>query len=161
MCVWVVATVSLIRFVLLLFRFVSFRFVVVPQNKNNKMNHSLSVVLRRRPWMTTTTTLPTTTTTPTTSVSFLSIRRWFSKYLSKSATKRLPLTTKQATKQGFTKGKGSTKEGRLRKGRFVVDPYKRLQVMVPRDLETFALKPYIAQSVSKWPPSPKNDTVST
>ena len=59
-----------------------------------------------------------------------------SKYLSKSAAKRLPLTTKRAGK-GYYKGKGGTKEGRLTsKARFIVDPMRRLQLVVP-DLEGF------------------------
>jgi Mitochondrial ribosomal protein L27 len=62
--------------------------------------------------------------------------RFMSKYLSKAAKKRLPLTTKQARK-GFYKGKGGTKEGRLTsKGRFLVDPLKRLQLIIP-DLTGF------------------------
>jgi hypothetical protein len=63
-------------------------------------------------------------------------QRFMSKYLSKSATKRLPLTTKKAGK-GYYKGKGGTKEGRLTsKGRFIVDPAKRLELIVP-ELEGF------------------------
>jgi large subunit ribosomal protein L41 len=59
-----------------------------------------------------------------------------SKYLSKSAKKNLPLTTKRAGK-GFYKGKGGTKEGRLTsKAKFVVDPLKRLELVVP-DLTGF------------------------
>ena len=74
-----------------------------------------------------------------------------SKYLSKSATKRLPLTTKRAGK-GYYKGKGCTSEGRLTsKGRFIADPLKKLQLIVP-DLEGFPLKPYISRSVRKSPP---------
>mmetsp|Transcript_26870 Transcript_26870/g.32558 ORF Transcript_26870/g.32558 Transcript_26870/m.32558 type:complete len:136 (+) Transcript_26870:150-557(+) len=78
-------------------------------------------------------------------------RRYFSKYLSKSATKRLPLTTKRAGK-GYKKGKGCTNEGRLTsKGKFIRNWSKSLQLVVP-DLEGFKLKPYIASSVSKCPP---------
>ena len=63
-------------------------------------------------------------------------QRFMSKYLSKSATKRLPLTTKKAGK-GYYKGKGGTKEGRITsKARFIVDPKKRLELVVP-DLEGF------------------------
>jgi hypothetical protein len=66
-------------------------------------------------------------------------QRFMSKYLSKSATKRLPLTTKRAGK-GYYKGKGGTKEGRLTsKGRFKVDPEKRLELVVP-DLEGFTVR---------------------
>lgn len=69
------------------------------------------------------------------SVFTLSVRH-MSKFLSKSATKRLPLSTKRARK-GFYKGKGGTKEGRLTsKGKFIVDPNKRLELIVP-DLEGF------------------------
>jgi large subunit ribosomal protein L41 len=59
-----------------------------------------------------------------------------SKYLSKAAAKRLPLNTKRAGK-GYYKGKGGTKEGKLNsKGKFIVDPKKRLELIVP-DLEGF------------------------
>ena len=59
-----------------------------------------------------------------------------SKYLSKAAAKRLPMTTKRAGK-GYYKGKGGTKEGRLTsKGRFIADSKKRLELIVP-DLEGF------------------------
>lgn len=62
--------------------------------------------------------------------------RSFSKYISKSAKKRLVLTTKRAHK-GFYKGNGATKEGRLTsKGKFIVDPLKRMQIIAP-DLEGF------------------------
>ena len=62
-----------------------------------------------------------------------------SKYLSKSATKRLPLTTKRAGK-GYYKGKGATSEGRLTsKGKFVVDDKKQLELIVP-DLEGFKVR---------------------
>ena len=62
--------------------------------------------------------------------------RFMSKYLSKAAKKRIPLTTKVARK-GFYKGNRSTKEGRLTsKGRFIVDPLKRLELVIP-DLEGF------------------------
>jgi hypothetical protein len=66
-------------------------------------------------------------------------KRFMSKYLSKSATKRLPLTTKRAGK-GYYKGKGGTKEGRITsKGKFIFDPLKRLQLIVP-DLEGFKVR---------------------
>lgn len=78
-------------------------------------------------------------------------RRQMSKYLSKSATKRLPLNTKRA-KKGYYKGKGCTSEGRLTsKGKFIADPLKKLQLIVP-DLTGFKLKPYIAKTISKIPP---------
>jgi large subunit ribosomal protein L41 len=74
-----------------------------------------------------------------------------SKYLSKSAAKRLPLNTKRA-KKGYYKGKGCTSEGRLTsKGKFIADPLKKLQLIVP-DLTGFALKPYIACTISKKAP---------
>jgi len=105
--------------------------------------------------------------------------RDMSKYLSKSAKKRLVLTTKRARK-GYYKGNGATKEGRLTsKGKFIVDPLKRLQLIIP-DLTGFKvrlvlkcwthyhlwnllfnwpylyyrlqLKPYIARSVPRFPP---------
>mmetsp|Transcript_19308 Transcript_19308/g.24913 ORF Transcript_19308/g.24913 Transcript_19308/m.24913 type:complete len:122 (+) Transcript_19308:260-625(+) len=78
--------------------------------------------------------------------------RNMSKYLSKSATKRQPLTTKRATKGGYYKGKGHTKEGRINsKAKFIVDPRRRLELVIP-DLTGFKLKPYIAATASKFPP---------
>ena len=72
--------------------------------------------------------MPATTTTTQT--------RFISKYISKSAKKRIPLTTKRAGK-GYYKGKGGTKEGRLTsKARFLSDPKKKLELVVP-DLEGF------------------------
>jgi Mitochondrial ribosomal protein L27 len=63
--------------------------------------------------------------------------RFMSKYMSKAARKRIPLTTKRASRGGFYKGKGSTKEGRLTsKGKFIVDPLKRLELVIP-DLTGF------------------------
>lgn len=83
-------------------------------------------------------------------------RRFMSKYLSKSATKRLPLTNKKV-KKGYYKGNGATMEGRITsKGKFIADPMKKLQLIVP-DLEGFKLKPYIANSVSKLPPELRAD----
>jgi large subunit ribosomal protein L41 len=62
--------------------------------------------------------------------------RRMSKRMTKAATKRQPLSPKRVGK-GYYKGKGGTKEGRLTsKGRFIVDPLKRLQLIVP-DLEGF------------------------
>mmetsp|Transcript_930 Transcript_930/g.1278 ORF Transcript_930/g.1278 Transcript_930/m.1278 type:complete len:114 (+) Transcript_930:93-434(+) len=84
--------------------------------------------------------------------------RFMSKYLSKSATKRVPLTTKRARK-GFYKGKGGTKEGRLTsKGRFIFDPLKVLNLIVP-DLTGFKLKPYIAATVPKLPPEGRRSPI--
>jgi len=75
-----------------------------------------------------------------------------SKYLSKSAGKRLPLSTKHVRK-GYYKGKGATKEGTFRgkAGRFVMDKDRMLELIVP-DLTGFKLKPYIANTVPKWAP---------
>lgn len=82
-----------------------------------------------------------------------------SKYLSKSAAKRLPLNTKRA-KKGYYKGKGGTSEGRITsKGKFIADPFKKLQLIVP-DLEGFTLKPYIARAISKSPPEKKTSPIS-
>jgi large subunit ribosomal protein L41 len=68
-----------------------------------------------------------------------------SKYLSRSAKKRLVLTTKRAGK-GFYKGKGSTKEGYLTsKGRFVVDRLRRLELVVP-DLTGFKVRFVLGRS---------------
>ena len=62
--------------------------------------------------------------------------RYFSKFLSRSAGKRIPLTTKRA-KKGFYKGKGSTKEGNLTStARFVMDRSKMLELVIP-DLTGF------------------------
>jgi hypothetical protein len=101
-----------------------------------------------------------------------------SKYLSKAASKRVPLNAKRAGK-GYYKGKGGTKEGHLTsKARFIVDPKSRLELMVP-DLEGFKvctswwfeivqsrlrcsqffnillyyqLKPYVASTASRFAP---------
>jgi len=62
--------------------------------------------------------------------------RHMSKHLSKSATKRLPLSTKRAGK-GYYKGKGATTEGHINStGKFILNPQKRLELVVP-DLEGF------------------------
>ena len=90
-------------------------------------------------------------------------RRYMSKYLSKAATKRLPLTTKRAGK-GYYKGKGCTSEGRLTsKGKFIGNPLKKLQLIVPTlaDMVGFSLKPYIARSVGKSPPSSSSSSSGT
>ena len=87
--------------------------------------------------------------------------RYMSKYMSKSAKKRMPLTTKRASRGGFYKGKGGTKEGRLTStGKFVVNPLKRLELIVP-DLTGFKLKPYVAASVPKYPPEMARDKIPT
>ena len=68
-------------------------------------------------------------------------KRFMSKYLSKAATKRLPLTTKKAGK-GYYKGKGGTTEGHFGKGgRFVRDKTKMLELVVP-NLEGFKVRTY-------------------
>lgn len=79
--------------------------------------------------------------------------RHMSKYLSKSAGKRLPLSPKHVRK-GFYKGNGSTKEGRFtgKAGRFVLNKDMMLELVVP-DLTGFQLKPYIARTVPKKPPN--------
>jgi len=85
-------------------------------------------------------------------------QRFMSKYLSKSAKKRLVLTTKRAHKD-FYKGKGATKEGRLTStGKFVVDPLKRVELVVP-DLTGCRLKPYIASTASRFPPEQQHNPV--
>lgn len=90
---------------------------------------------------------------------FHETRRCMSKYLSKSAAKRLPLTTKRA-KKGYYKGKGGTSEGRLTsKGKFIADPLKKLNLVVP-DMKGFTLKPYIARTVSKTPPEKRTKVVT-
>ena len=75
-----------------------------------------------------------------------------SKFLSKSATKRLPLTTKRAGK-GYYKGvTGMTKQGRhTSKGKYILDKNKMLEI-VPPNLEGFKLRPYVAPSVPRMPP---------
>lgn len=66
----------------------------------------------------------------------------FSKYISKSRTKRLPLTTKRAGK-GYYKGFGGRKEGFLTsKAKFIRVPEKCTELVVP-DLTNFPLKAYI------------------
>ena len=74
--------------------------------------------------------------------------REFSKFVSKSAAKRIPLNAKHARK-GYKKGKGCRTEGRLTsKGRFIVDPERRLELVVP-DLTGFKLKPYVSVMTPK------------
>ena len=86
-------------------------------------------------------------------------QRCMSKYVSKSMKKNLPLTTKRARK-GFYKGKGGTKEGKLNSiGRFIVNPLKRVKLVVPNDLSTFRLKPYIASSASRFPPEARHNSI--
>ena len=101
---------------------------------------------------------PGLATNNNTSFFFQETRRFMSKYLSKSATKRLPLTNKKV-KKGYYKGNGATMEGRITsKAKFIADPTKKLQLVVP-DLDGFKLKPYIASAVSKLPPELRTDDV--
>mmetsp|Transcript_17347 Transcript_17347/g.29329 ORF Transcript_17347/g.29329 Transcript_17347/m.29329 type:complete len:111 (+) Transcript_17347:33-365(+) len=73
--------------------------------------------------------------------SFLQVRQ-FSKYISKSRTKRLPLTTKRVGK-GYNKGNGARKEGIINsKGKFRKVPEMCTELIVP-DLAGFTLKPYV------------------
>ena len=75
--------------------------------------------------------------------------RYMSKFLSRAATKRLPLTTKRAGK-GYYKGKGGTKEGRLTsKAKFIVDHSKRLQLVVP-NLEGFKVSWIFLETILIW-----------
>ena len=63
--------------------------------------------------------------------------RSMSKYMSKAARKRMPLTTKKAKKGGFYKGKRSTREGYLTStAKFVVQKLRRVQLVIP-DLTGF------------------------
>ncbi len=82
--------------------------------------------------------------------SFLSTQvRWMSKRMTKSATKRQPLSPKRAGK-GFYKGTGSTKEGHITsKARFVVDPLKRMQLIVP-DLMDFKVSRVLFNILFSW-----------
>lgn len=60
----------------------------------------------------------------------------FSKYISKSRTKRLPLTTKRAGK-GYKKGNRCRSEGFITsKGVFILQKYKTTELVVP-DLSNF------------------------
>jgi hypothetical protein len=66
--------------------------------------------------------------------------RFMSKYLSKAATKRKPLTTKRAGK-GYYKGNRCTKEGTFsgRAGKFVADKSRMLELVIP-DLTGFKVR---------------------
>ena len=96
-------------------------------------------------------TTPAATTTPASATdSTAGAVRCMSKFLSKSARKRIPLTTKRA-KKGYYKGNGANKEGYFGKGgRFVVDKSLQLELVAP-DLTDFKLKPYVAQQVPRYP----------
>jgi hypothetical protein len=70
------------------------------------------------------------------------------KYISKSRTKRLPLTTKRAGK-GYYKGNRSRKEGHITtKGRFVKDIRRCTELVVP-DLSNFSLRAYIGPGIKR------------
>jgi hypothetical protein len=58
--------------------------------------------------------------------------------MSKSAKKRMPLTTKRARK-GYYKGKGGTTEGKhTSKGKYMINKLKRLELVIP-DLTGFTV----------------------
>ncbi len=73
-----------------------------------------------------------------------------SKFLSKSGTKRVPLTTKHAGK-GFYKGNGCASEGtHTSKGGFKMDRFKMLEIVAPGEegwMNNFKLKAYVAVTV--------------
>mmetsp|Transcript_2705 Transcript_2705/g.3711 ORF Transcript_2705/g.3711 Transcript_2705/m.3711 type:complete len:111 (+) Transcript_2705:47-379(+) len=72
----------------------------------------------------------------------------FSKYISKSRTKRLPMTTKRAGK-GFYKGNGARKEGVISsKGRFRLIREMCTEIIAP-DLSDFKLKAYVAPGAKR------------
>jgi hypothetical protein len=72
----------------------------------------------------------------------------FSKYISKSRTKRLPLTTKRAGK-GFYKGNGARKEGTISSvARFSYVKEMMTELVVP-DLTDFKLKAYVGPGAKR------------
>jgi len=72
----------------------------------------------------------------------------FSKYISKSRAKRLPLTTKRAGK-GYYKGNRTRKEGKITSlGRFVVDPRKCTEIVVP-DFTNCGMKAYVGPGAKR------------
>ena len=72
----------------------------------------------------------------------------FSKYISKSRAKRLPLTTKRAGK-GYYKGKGGRKEGHITsKAKFIKDIRRCTELVVP-DLKLCTLKPYVGPGAKR------------
>ena len=72
----------------------------------------------------------------------------FSKYISKSRRKRLPLTTKQAGK-GYYKGNRARKEGHItRKGRFILDPRRCTELVLP-DFTNCTLQAYIGPGAKR------------
>ena len=65
--------------------------------------------------------------------------REFSKLYGNAKRKRMPLSPKRARK-GYYKGKGARSEGRhTSKGGFVIDPAKRLELVVP-DMAGFKVR---------------------
>jgi hypothetical protein len=72
----------------------------------------------------------------------------FSKYISHSRTKRLPLTTKRAG-HGYYKGNGARKEGFITsKARFIRVPEMCTELVVP-DLSDFKLHAYIGAGAKR------------
>lgn len=72
----------------------------------------------------------------------------FSKYTSKSRTKRLPLNTKRVGK-GYKKGYGARREGMItRKGKFIQNKDMLTELVVP-DLKDFKLKPYVGAGAKR------------
>ena len=75
-------------------------------------------------------------------------KNYFSKYISKSRRKRMPLNTKRVGK-GYYKGNRCRKEGRLTsKGQFIINKELLTELMVP-DLTDFKLKPYIGPGAKR------------
>lgn len=73
----------------------------------------------------------------------------FSKYISKSRTKRLPLTTKRVGK-GFYKGNGARKEGTISsRARFTYVPEMMTELVIPADFKNFKLKPYVGPGAKR------------
>mmetsp|Transcript_34031 Transcript_34031/g.44956 ORF Transcript_34031/g.44956 Transcript_34031/m.44956 type:complete len:117 (-) Transcript_34031:331-681(-) len=74
--------------------------------------------------------------------------RWMSKYLSKAARKRIPMSAKWGNKD-YYKGNRCRKFGKVNsKGRFIRDRSLDLHILVP-DLTGFQLKPYVARTTPK------------
>lgn len=72
----------------------------------------------------------------------------FSKYISKSRTKRLPLTTKRAGKN-YYKGNGARKEGFINsRARFVRVREMCTELVMP-DLSDFKLKAYVGPGAKR------------
>jgi hypothetical protein len=96
-------------------------------------------------------------------MAFFSTSLNLSKYLSKSATKHLALTTKKA-KKGYVKGiTGMTKQGvATSKGGYRMDRTKMLELIPPcvEHGKTFKLKAYVGAGVPKLTPRPVYDASS-